>query len=237
MIEIYRDRLGIIFGDKQYELDIKDIKKDRYAKTLQKIVCEMSLGSIVVLNQQHIAEGFCIDETFLQKKQSLYEHEGDFLITDKKRCGLVVLTADCLPIILYDAKKNVVGVVHAGWKGTCRGILFSALKTMQERYFSEIRDIHVLYGASARSCCYEVQEDFFENFESYKNAQKAFVKRDNKLYFDNKQFITSELLTIGIKLKNIYDRQAICTICSLQYCSFRREKDKAGRQVTVVSLL
>lgn len=237
MIERYRDRLQIFFGDKQHQITIQDIKEARYAETLQHVVQQMSLDSIVVLSQQHIAEGFCVDDQFLQTKQSLYEHEGDFLITDKKHCGLVVLTADCLPIVLYDPKKNVIGIVHAGWKGACRGIVFSALKTMQERYLSQMHDIEVLYGANAQNCCYEVQEDFLKAFVSYEYAQKAFVKRDNKLYFDNKQFVTLQLLTIGIKLKNIYDRHAMCTVCSLQHCSFRREKDKAGRQVTVVSLL
>lgn len=237
MIEKYRDRLQIIFGNKQYELSQQDIKEARYAKALQKVVTEMSLDSIVVLNQRHVAEGFCVDDNFLQTKQSLYQHEGDFLITDKKRCGLVVLTADCLPIVLHDTKNNVIGIVHAGWRGSYRGVVSSALKAMQANYHSQLQDVDVLYGASAQSCCYEVQEQFFTNFESHKYAQKAFVKRENKLYFDNKQFITLQLLAIGIKLKNIYDRQAICTICSLQHCSFRREKDKAGRQVTVVSLL
>lgn len=237
MVETYRDSLQIIFGDKQHGLSMEDIKEARYAQNLQKSFAEMSLDSIVVLNQQHTTKGFCVDEQFSQKKQSLYEYEGDFLITDKKHCGLVVLTADCLPVILYDTKKKVVGLVHAGWKGSCGGIIFSALKVMQERYQSHMDDVDVLYGASAQNCCYEVQEDFFKNFTSHEYAQKAFVKRDNKLYFDNKQFVTLQLLTIGIKLKNIYDRHAICTICSLQHCSFRREKDKAGRQVTVVSLL
>lgn len=237
MIETYRDCLQIVFGDKKNQLNLQDIKQARYVNTFQKVVAEMSLDNIVVLRQEHTTKGFCVDEQFLQKKQSLYEHEGDFLITDKKHCGLVVLTADCLPVILYDAKKNVVGIVHAGWKGACEGIIFSALKAMRDRYQSQTDDIEVLYGASAQNCCYEVQEDFFKNFASYEYAQKAFVKRGNKLYFDNKQFVTLQLLTIGIKLKNIYDRHAICTICSLEHCSFRREKDKAGRQVTVVSLL
>lgn len=236
MIEIYRDDLRIIFGDKQYELSIDDIKKFRYAKSLQNIVAQMSLDSIVILNQQHITEGLCVVDQHITKKQSLYEHEGDFLITNIKRCGLVILTADCLPIILYDAKNKVVGIVHAGWKGAYQGVVISAIKAMQEKYQSQLQDIDVLFGAAAQSCCYEVQEDFYKRFESYEYAQKAFVKRDNKLYFDNKQFVTSQLLIIGIKLKNIYDRHATCTICSLQHCSFRREKDNAGRQATVVSL-
>jgi len=237
MIQTHEDALCVLFGNKQYELSKKDIKDARYAQVLQNIVTNMSLRSLVILNQQHSAEGFCVDEHFLQKQYSLYEQQGDFLITNMKQCGLVILTADCLPIVLYDKKRFVAGVVHAGWKGAYNGVVLSAIKAMQERYHSDINDIDVLYGAGAKNCCYEVREDFYNHFERYRYAQKAFVKRDNKLYFDNKQFITSQLLSIGIKFENIYDKQTKCTICSLEYCSYRREKDRAGRQTTVVSLL
>ena len=234
-ISIYKEKLIILFGDKQNELSIKDIRQSIYLPTLKKISYEMRLKSLILLNQQHTSIGFCIDRHTSQFK--IKEQIGDFLITNLKNCGLAVLTADCLPIILYDIKKSIIGIVHAGWRGTSAGICLKAITEMKNKYGSIAQDINVLYGACAKSCCYEVSKDFYKHFKLYEYWQKSFIKRNNKIYFDNKQFITLQIQTIGIKLENIYDKQTMCTICSFDQCSFRREKEHAGRQITVVSLL
>jgi len=148
-----------------------------------------------------------------------------------------VLTADCLPIVLYDKKQSVVGVVHSGWRGSVQGVVICALQAMLQKYQSNMNDIEIFFGAAANTCCYEVQQDFCEQFSCYSYAKNSFIKRDNKLYFDNKRFIIDQLLDFGIQYEMIKDNKPNCTICCEQYCSFRRDKDRAGRQMTIVALL
>lgn len=228
----------IFWGDKQHELSLQDIKQARYSLGLQQVFTDLSLETIIVLDQQHGVQGYGVDQAFfLQSKMSLYQHVGDYLLTDLKRCGLVVLTADCLPIVLWDKKKSVVGVAHSGWRGSVQGVVIKALLDMQERYQSDINDIEILFGAAAKGCCYEVQKDFYEQFQPYSYAKNSFIKRDNKLYFDNKRFVIDQLLDFGIQYEMILDKQPDCTICCKRYSSFRRDKEHAGRQMTIVALL
>lgn len=238
VLKIKNEEIHLFWGDKQHELSLQDIEQARYSRNLQQMFQNFCLESMIVLDQQHGAFGYCVDQAFfLHDKINLYQHVGDYLLTDLKRCGLVVLTADCLPIVLYDHKKSVVGIVHSGWKGSVQKIVISALQDMQRQYKSNSADIQFFLGASAQSCCYEVQNDFYEQFLWHPYAKKSFFKRDNKLYFDNKRFVIDQLLDFGIQYEMIYDKQPNCTICCDQYSSFRREKDRAGRQMTIVALL
>ncbi len=230
--------MQIFWGNKQHELSLQDIKQARYSTELQQIFNDLSLQNLIVLDQQHGIQGYCVDQAFfLQNNINPYQHVGDYLLTDLKQCGLVVLTADCLPVVLYDKKQSVVGVVHSGWRGSVQNIVITALQAMQQRYQSNRGDIEIFFGAAANSCCYEVQKDFYEQFLFYPYAKNSFITRDNKLYFDNKRFVADQLLDFGIQSNLIYDKQPDCTICCKRYSSFRRDKDRAGRQMTIVSLL
>lgn len=236
MIETYRDSLNIYFGNKHNKVDKDDIEQSRYCSAFQTIVKDMSLQKFIVLKQEHGIQGLSIDEMF-DEDVSLFQYQGDFLVTNLKHCGLAVLSADCLPVIFYDKVKQVIGIAHAGWRGSSKGVVLKVIKTMEEQYNSELQDIEVFLGASAGSCCYEVSSDFLQHFLQYKYADKAFIKRNNKLYFDNKRFIDMQLVEFGIEQDNIYNKRRMCTICCSDQCSFRRDRDKAGRQATVVSLI
>lgn len=230
--------LHLFWGDKQHELSLQDIEQARYSRNLQQMFQNLSLKNMIVLDQRHGIQGYCVDQAFfLHNKISLYQHVGDYLLTDLKSCGLVVLTADCLPIVLYDCKKKVVGVVHSGWRGSVQSVVVCALQDMQSRYRTNMQDVQIFLGACALWCCYEVKNDFYEQFLKRSYAKNSFIKKDNKLYFDNKRFVVDQLLDFGIRYEMIYDKQPDCTICCDRHSSFRREKDRAGRQMTIVALL
>lgn len=236
MIETYRGLLKVYFGDRHNKVGMDDIEQARYCDAFKTIVDEMSLDKLMVLTQEHGIQGFVVDKN-VKEDVSLFQHQGDFLVTNLKNCGLAVLTADCLPVILFDPVKLAVGIVHAGWRGSSQGVVSETLKTMQKQYNSLLPDIEVLFGASAGNCCYEVGSDFIQNFSDYKYADKAFIKRNNKLYFDNKRFVDMQLVELGIDIDKIYNKRRMCTICCSDQCSYRRDKQNAGRQATVVSLI
>lgn len=237
MIQTYSGSLAIYFGNKQTKIDMIDIKRAAYVQVFKDVMEQMSLESLIVLDQQHTSIGMDANEVIMQDNISLYKHVGDYLITDTKKCGLVVLTADCLPVVLHDTKTNSVGIAHAGWRGSSGGIVEKMLRAMQHKYQSNVDTIHAYYGVSAQTCCYDVGNEFPDHFTQYEYSQKAFIKRDNGLYFDNKKFTTLQLQKVGIAAHNIYNTYEWCTICHRDYCSARREREQAGRQLTVVALV
>lgn len=237
MIETYRSSLKMFFGDKRHSIDMNSIRRARYVPVFDYIAQVMSVDHLAILQQEHTYQGLdIVPSTFLQQ-HSLYEYTGDFLITKMQKCGLAVLTADCLPIIVYDPVQHVAGIAHAGWKGSASQVVVHAIRAMQSKYNVDVSNIHAFYGANAQPCCYEVSLEFPCYFASYDYAQKSFIKRNNRLYFDNKLFTTLQLQRLGIKPENIYNKHAACTICSTQYCSARKDKELAERQVTVVTLI
>ncbi len=90
----------------------------------------------------------------------------DGLITNVPGIPLIIFTADCVPVLLYDAKKRVIAALHAGWRGTAAGIVPKALHKMKALYGTDAADVHVAIGPSIGPCCYEVSEELGQRFIS-----------------------------------------------------------------------
>lgn len=190
---------------------------------LEQFVLLNGLDGIACLKQEHLPTGYIINA---QKNAlhdvSLFDHVGDFLITNQVAIGLVVLTADCLPIVLYDSVKRIVGIVHAGWKGSCTGVVRNAVLAMQQQFACVGSSIKVYFGAHARECCYEVQQDFLQHIELAEKSPFIITKK-NRFYFNNAAYVTNQLEECGIAVSQI-DNTAACTICDVSYYSWRRDK-------------
>ncbi|MFA5998908.1 MAG: polyphenol oxidase family protein [Candidatus Babeliales bacterium] len=236
MEKINRDSLFMFFGDKQHELSIKEIKESRFSLPLKTLVNGFGINNFIVLDQTHSAQGIMVEDITMQKSESWFEYQGDFLLTQKKDCALVVLTADCVPIILHDPITQTIGVVHAGWRGSAAGVVQNALAAMQERYGARLPDIQCFFGPSAQACCYNITEEFLQHFKKLDYGQKAFIKKQNTFYFDNGLLLREGLKKFGIRPENVYTDAGLCSICNVRFCSFRRDRELAGRQVTVVAL-
>ncbi|MCX5924374.1 MAG: peptidoglycan editing factor PgeF [Candidatus Dependentiae bacterium] len=235
MKKINRDSLLMFFGDKQHELSMKEIKESRFSLPLKTLINDFGINNFIVLDQTHSAQGICVEDINMQKSESWFEYQGDFLLTQKKNCALVALTADCMPIILHDLVTETIGVVHSGWRGSAARVVQNALAAMQERYGAKLEDIQCFFGPSAKPCCYKVTAEFFDHFKNFDYGQKAFIKKEDTLYFDNGLLLAEGLKKFGIRPENIYNDAELCSICNARFCSFRRDKELAGRQVTVVA--
>jgi YfiH family protein len=199
-------------------------------------VAEYSLSRLIVLDQIHSDVGICADDILPANKYSFLDFQGDFLTTSKKNIGLAVLTADCVPLVLYDQRQRVVSVIHAGWKGAFAGVVEQALTMMRSKYQTSVQDIKAFFGPAARACCYQVTKDFQNQFEKKFEIKDAFFYHSNSIYFDNSLFLQQNLKKFGILESNINFENALCTICNTEFCSFRREKQLAHRQITIVVL-
>jgi len=154
----------------------------------------------------------------------------DALITDKMNTPLMVMVADCIPILFYDHTKKVIGVAHAGRAGTFENISGNTINKMIENYNCNPEDIEVVLGPSIEKCCYEVSEELACQTatlfgEEYVNGRNIDLQGVNK----------KQLLEVGVKDTNITTEQ-ICTKCSNEpYFSYRNDK-KCGRFAGVIMM-
>ena len=145
----------------------------------------------------------------------------DAMITDIKGVALCVMVADCIPVLLYDENRAVIGVAHAGRGGVKEQIVNKTAEMMIDKFSCRIEDIKIYMGASIKSCCYEVKEDSIKGFENYLHVE------GEKIYLDIVGKCVEDLKDIGIKGQNI-EVSPVCTCCDTDYFSYRRD-GKTGR--------
>ena len=162
--------------------------------------------------------------------------EADAVITDLPRMVLTILTADCVPILLYDPRQGAIGAVHAGWKGTEAQILPKTIAKMQERYGSEPRDILVAICPAIGQCCYEVGGEVAEHFGGYAGAVIE-GKAVGRYQLDLKRVNQLQAMRSGIDTMNI-EVTPLCTSCARdRFFSYRAEQGCSGRFVSAIAIV
>ena len=166
--------------------------------------------NFIVADQVHSSNVFAINAAFINQLGSpdyLIMSSMDGFITDLKRVPLLIFTADCLPIFLYDSSLDVAGLVHAGRKGTEAAITRLAVRDLVRKYNCAPEDITALIGSSIGPCCYPVD---------------LWAENERQLREEN----VGEIVNPGI-----------CTGCNTdRFYSYRVEKGMLGRMVSVIML-
>jgi hypothetical protein len=187
---------------------------------------------------------------------------GDGLITATPGVLLGIQAADCLPVILVDAKRRAVGVFHAGWRGTVQRIVEKGVGEMHRCFGTNPRDLKAVIGPGIRGCCYEVGEEVRIKFESqfsygadlFREVKESDPVREKypllflsarapghsdlpkKLFLDLVEANRRQLLTAGVMKKNI-EASPLCTNCNPELLfSYRAEKGKTGRMMGVAGI-
>ena len=187
---------------------------------------------------------------------------GDGLITAVPQLLLGVLTADCIPVILVDAKKRAAGVFHAGWRGTVKRIVEKGVGEMRRCFGSMPRDIKAAIGPGVHNCCYTVGEEVRTAFETqFAYADKLFHEikesdaiRDkypllfltkrapghgelpSNLFLDLVEANRRQLMAAGVPPKNI-ESSPLCTSCRKDLLfSHRAEGGVTGRMMAAVGI-
>ena len=155
----------------------------------------------------------------------------DGLICNIPNMALVVFTADCIPILLYDERTKAVGAVHSGWRGTVKKIGARAVEMMCGEFDSRPENIKAAIGPGIGPCCFEFGNDASQYFE-----QKYLTKNGDKYLVDIWTMTRDILTESGVPLENI-DMSKVCTVCnSDKYYSYRTHRDKTGRQAAIIML-
>ncbi len=181
--------------------------------------------------------------------------KADALITRNRGVALAMSSADCVPLMFYDPVESVIGIAHAGWRGTARGIAAITIDAMCEQFGSYPNNIRAGIGPSIGSCCYEVTEEVRRYFlgqqefdsnptdgsyhklirESAVFTVKRIQDRDS-LRFDLWETNCNQLLMAGVLPEHI-ESSEICTSCEKEhFFSHRGEHGKAGRFPSILAL-
>jgi polyphenol oxidase len=226
------------FGNESNTVRINNLYSDHlFLQLKNKLEKEHKIDSLFFLKQTHSADVFVINHSYSpQSPLDIFQHTGDAIITNKHNCAIGVVTADCLPVILYDEKNEVVGVIHAGWKGLSAHVITATIQKMQNEFQTNASNLQAYLGPSAGVCCYEVQNDFLAHFPSSVFEKNIIEKRNEKLFFNQKRTALLELLDNQLRLTAINESHHVCTLCSPGFCSARIQKENAGRQPTLVFL-
>ena len=190
----------------------------------------------IVANQTHSDHIKIIDQSVTHGWESSSDaiEDCDALITNVPHVVLTILTADCVPILLYDPVQNVVAAVHAGWKGSKAQIVKKTVEKMLERFGSNPSDIKAGIAPAIGVCCYEVGKEVAEHFLDTPHAYT--VKENNKYMLDLPLVNKQQLLGIGLKEENI-EISHICTACHVEkYFSYRKEQGCSGRFMSMIGL-
>lgn len=156
----------------------------------------------------------------------------DGLITFEKNIFLSITVADCLPIVIFNQKKDMLCLLHAGWRGLNNKIISKALATLQNIYNIDPTELLVSIGPAIGPCHYEVNTDLAEKFSQYSNVA---IERDSKVFLDLKKIAQKQLMELGILLRNITTSD-ICTFCQSDiYFSHRKDQSNPVQAMMVVA--
>ncbi|MGL4363163.1 MAG: peptidoglycan editing factor PgeF [Cellulosilyticaceae bacterium] len=162
----------------------------------------------------------------------------DGMYTNQKGITLVTHYADCVPLFFYAPKYGMIGLAHAGWRGTVLEIGAKMVDIWHKNYKIPYDEIQVGIGPSIGACCFEVNSDVSDvfiqkfGFANFIKESKTKGKYNIDLWECNKQ----SLLKIGIKEENILSANR-CTCCEHEiFHSHRYTKGKRGTLGAFIAL-
>lgn len=193
------------------------------------------IGNLVTAHQVHstnvaVVTGKDAGRGALDRESRL--PETDALVTDCTNLCLMVLSADCIPVLLFEPQKQVIAAIHAGWRGTAGEIVAKTVQVMQERFGCAPDRIYAGIGPSIGPCCFEVGCEVADIFrESFPDQPEMVTqgKKADRWMVDLWQANRTALLKSGLHADRI-EVAGWCSVCGPQnFFSYRREGKMAGR--------
>lgn len=169
-------------------------------------------------------------------KSSFFEIEADGVLTRIENLFVGVRTADCVPVLISVPEALLVSAVHAGWRGSIKKILYSALEKIKKHNISP-EEIFLKIGPHIRVCCYEVGEKVIERLKAeFENWESFLLKRGKKFFLDLEKLNLFQALEAGIPEENIKSVK-YCTACLKEKFWSHRIFKNHGFQINFVGII
>ena len=210
-------------------------KKENILKNLNYVAKKMIIkkNKLILMNQTHSAKVIEVTKNNYKKKIN-----SDAMITKVKGLAIAVVTADCVPIIIYDLKNEIIGCIHAGWKGTFSGIIKNTVNKIKK--INNNNMIFASIGPCIGRRSYEVDVNFYQKFlKKTKQNKKYFSdKNKNKKLFNLRKFVADKLIDLQVKIDHVNHDTFKEKMNFFSYRrSFKLKQNDYGRCISVVRLI
>ncbi len=220
---VFTSRIGGVSSNNFQSLNLcygigdTDENVDENFSRLKKV---FTIQRMVKLNQIHSNKIFYVQDTTT--------FSGDGIFTDHPGLTLSVKVADCLPIYFYGTRSPIIGLCHAGWRGTAATISAAMVRAMVEKFAILATDLAYAFGPCISTCCYQVGED----------AQQAFnyhfvIERSGRRFLDLKAANRSVLQALGLQEVGSLD---YCTRCHSELFYSARRDNSTGRNLALIQI-
>jgi hypothetical protein len=184
---------------------------------------------LILLDQMQKDQVLLLKEPVMSLPSPL---EYDALITNFQNTYLGIQAADCLPIFIADRKKKVIAAVHAGRQGTALHITAKVIEKMEGEFDCSSKDLLIAIGPSIGSCCYEVDENVFQQewkpFSTPRGSGKWMV--------DLAQINIAQMKKEGVVEEQIFWID-LCTQCHNDLFFSYRKEGRTGRQLSFIGII
>ena len=190
-------------------------------------------NNLVLMYQTHSNKVVEVKKKNLKKKI-----KADAMVTSIKNLALGVVTADCVPILIYDKKNQIVGCIHSGWKGAFADIIKNTILKIKK--LNSNNEIYASIGPCIGMNSYEVDLKFQKKFtkKSKKNIRYFSKKNKNKSFFNLRKFVHDKLSEFKVNIDHVkHDTfREKDNFFSFRRSIFKKQKDY-GRCISVIKLL
>lgn len=168
-------------------------------------------------------------------RQEYQSFTADAIVSNVRGLHFLLTVADCVPILLLDRTRGVVGAAHAGWRGTARGIARRTIEAMTAAFGTEPADVVAGIGPSIGPCCYTVGEEVVTAFRT--NGFEPVLRRTKDTRLDMWASNERQLSDSGLRAECI-ETHGVCTACnSRTFYSHRGEGGLTGRMGFTIGLV
>ncbi|MDQ0257305.1 YfiH family protein [Evansella vedderi] len=218
------DKDSAVVGNRRILSEILDFPTSNWACSDQ-----VHDNKIVKVTKEHVGNGVFEYETSIKKTDGVYTKEPNILLT--------LCYADCVPLYFCAPKYKLIGMAHAGWKGTVKDIAGEMVRKWKEQEGVEPAEIHAAIGPSIGDCCYVV-DDYVINFVNKvlneKDTPPYSIISEGQYSLNLKELNRLLMMKAGIPAANI-QVSSYCTSCDKElFFSHRRDKGKTGRMMSFI---
>jgi len=250
--ELNRDGVFHFFGTRQMtgvESLLMEVKRPQAIIKVRQVhgdhICRVTSETLRRVSGAHLSRSSLLDEVLTGDPLI-----GDAIITNQEDVLVMVATADCAPLLLFDPVVRVVAAVHAGWRGTLLNIAAKVVYEMALHYGSDPKDIVAGIGPAIGPCCYEVGKEVWREMEREfpyghetiarrqegKTEDKAEGKAAGKAMLNLSWLNMLQLTEAGLRPEQI-GVSGLCTSCNPDiFYSYRRDGRKLGTMQSGVML-
>lgn len=187
------------------------------------------------------------DITQFQSKKDSQEKVGDAHWTQLNQCGLLVKTADCIPLLIFSPKDKIHLSIHAGWKGVAQQIIIKSIQSIKTKLPQlNCENLIVLVGPHIHQASFEIDRPVCDQLLKstpplgssdkliHPEESEYFFQKNSKFYFNLELAAINQLLYAGLLKERIFTFD-IDTRTDTKWHSFRRERELSGRNLSYIA--